>query len=170
MIVLRHFRAANKQTFSTSGKGELVVDVPSDEGMTRLWLLNVPFSSEVSYTLVSVGRLDEAEFSVMFGGGKCTIRGEDNDVVGVLPHSSTRVYKVEHKDGVVNVAEERLTLECFHGWMGHISPEAARQLVKNKMVTGIRLEYATPRNAFFCASCIYAKATRKPVPKLREGE
>ena len=33
-IIPRHFRTANKQTFSTSGKGELVVDVPSDEGMT----------------------------------------------------------------------------------------------------------------------------------------
>ena len=72
--VPRHFRAANKQTFSTSGKGELVVDVPSDEGMTQLRLLDVLYSSEVSYTLVSVGKLDEAGFSVMFGGGKCIIR------------------------------------------------------------------------------------------------
>ena len=64
------------------------------------------FSSEVSYTLVSVGRLNEAGFSMTFGCGKCTIRGEDNDVVGVVPRSSTRVYKVEHEDGVVNVDEE----------------------------------------------------------------
>ena len=54
--------------------------------------------------------------------------------------------------------------------MGHISLEAAHQLVNNKTVTGIQLEYATPWNPFFCASCIYVKATRKPVPKLREGE
>ena len=91
-------------------------------------------------------------------------------MVGVVPCLSTRVYKVKHEDGVVNVAEEQLTLECFHHRMGHISPEAARQLVKNRMVTGIQLEYATPRNPFFCASCIHAKATCKPVPKLREGE
>ena len=54
--------------------------------------------------------------------------------------------------------------------MGHISPDTARKLVKDKMVTGIRLEYMPFGRPFFCASCVYAKATRKLVPKMREGE
>jgi Reverse transcriptase (RNA-dependent DNA polymerase) len=37
------------------------------------------------------------------------------------------------------------------------------------MVTGIRLVYSPIKN-FFCASCIYAKATRKAAPKMRESE
>ena len=58
--------------------------------------------------------------------------------------------------------------------MGHISPETAWKLIKDKMVMGVRLEYTpyyTPYGQpFFCTSCVYAKATRKPIPKMQEGE
>ena len=165
----RHFRAANKQTFSTTGKGELVVDIPHGTGETQLRLHDVLYSAEVGYTLVSVGRLDEAGFTVKFGGGKCTLYGEDDVEIGVVPRTSTRVYKVEHEEAVASVAEERLTLDQFHRRMGHISLDVARKLLKDKMVSGIKLVYS-PTKDFFCASCVYAKATRKPAPKVRESE
>lgn len=82
---------------------------------------------------------------------------------------TTRIYKVEHEEGVANEAEERLTLECFHRHMGHISPKTAHKLVKDKLVMGIQLEYMPYGKLFFCASCVYAKATRKAIPKMREG-
>ena len=144
------------------------MDVPHGDGVTQLRLLDVLYSAEVGYTLVSVGRLDEAGFTVIFGGGKCVLRGEDDVEIGVVPRTSTRVYKVEHEEAVASAAEERLTLDKFHRRMGHISLDAARKLVKDNMITGVRLEY-TPSKNFFCASCVYAKATRKSVPKMREG-
>src|ERR1700678_2002459 len=168
-IIPRHFRAANKQTFSSTGKGELVIDVPSGTGETQLRLHDVLYSAEVGYTLVSVGRLDEAGFTVKFGGGKCVLIGEDDVEIEVVPRMSTRIYKVEHEEAVASVAEERLTLDQFHRRMGHVSLEVARKLLKEKMVTGIRLVYS-PTKDFFCASCVYAKATRKPAPKMRESE
>ena len=63
-----HFCAANKQTFSTTGTGDVIVDVPNGSGSMQLRLHDVLYSAEVGYTLVSVGRLDEAGFSVNFGG------------------------------------------------------------------------------------------------------
>ena len=167
-ITPRHFRAANKQTFSTTGRGELVIDVPHGDGATQLRLLDVLYSAEVGYTLVSIGRLDEAGFTVVFGGGQCMLRGEDGVEIGVVPRTSTRVYKVEREEAVASAAEERLTLDKFHRRMGHISIDVARKLIKDNMITGVRLEYTLSKN-FFCASCVYAKATRKSVPKLREG-
>src|ERR1700678_4452270 len=77
----RNFRAVNKQTFSTMGKGDLVIDVPHGHSSTQLRLhdmLYSLYSAEVGYTLVSVGRLDEARFTVTFGGGKCVLKGEDD--------------------------------------------------------------------------------------------
>src|SRR6202522_3449770 len=165
----RHFRAANTQTFSTTGTGELVVDVPNGSGQTQLRLQGVLYSAEVGYTLVSIGRLDEAGFTVSFGGGKCVLVGEDGVEVGVVPKTSTRVYRVDHEQAVANAAEERLTLDKLHRRMGHISLDAARKLLKDNMITGVRLEYSPTKN-FFCASCVYAKATRKAAPKLRESE
>jgi len=135
--------------------------------------MDVLYSTEVAYTLVSIGKLDDADFTATFGGQKCMIkrhRGNNDEVVGVVQKMLSEVYKVEHEDGVVNMAEERLTLEKFHQHMGHIWPEVACKLVRNNMVTGVRLEYMPLGNPFFCASCVYAKATRKAVPKLREDE
>ena len=54
--------------------------------------------------------------------------------------------------------------------MGHVSSEVARKLIKDGMVTGVQLEYMPLGKLFFCSSCVYAKATRKPVPKIREGQ
>jgi hypothetical protein len=113
--------------------------------------------------------LDEAGFTVKFGGGKCTLVGEDGVKVGVVPRTSTKVYKVEHEEAIASVAEERLTLEKFHCRMGHISLDVARKLMKDNMITGVRLVYS-PIKDFFCASCVYAKATRKAAPRVRESE
>ncbi|KAF9545222.1 hypothetical protein CPC08DRAFT_649418, partial [Agrocybe pediades] len=63
-----------------------------------------------------------------------------------------------------------LTLDQFHRRMGHISPEVARRLVDKQFVTGVRLETTPSGDPFFCESCVYAKATRKPVAKEREGD
>ena len=54
--------------------------------------------------------------------------------------------------------------------MGHISPETARKLVQKGFVTGVYLETTASGDPFFCESCVYAKSTRKPVPKVRSGE
>ena len=95
--------------------------------------------------------------------------GEDGVEVGTVPRTSTRVYKVEHEDAIASAAEERLTLETLHCCMGHISLDTARKLLRDKMIVGVRLVYS-PTKDFFCASCVYAKATRKPAPKMRESE
>ena len=89
--------------------------------------------------------------------------------MGVIPKTAARVYKVEHKE-IASGVEERLSLGSFHQQIGHISPDTARKLVKDKMVTGVQLEYTLYGRPFFCASCVYAKATRKLVPKMHEGE
>lgn len=53
---------------------------------------------------------------------------------------------------------------------GHISFQNAKSLVKNKYITGVRLEYTPSNQKLFCKSCVYAKATRKSVPSVQEGE
>src|SRR6266511_2315087 len=70
----------------------------------------------------------------------------------------------------VAIAEEVLMPEQFHRRMGHVSIKTACKLVKDKHVLGIRLEDISDVDKFFCESCVYAKVTRKSVPKKREGD
>lgn len=100
----------------------------------------------------------------------CNKKGEDGEKVGKVVKGGKRVYRVKHEDGVASAAEEVLTLDRFYHCMGHISFQTAKQLVKNKLITGVRLEYTLSNQPFFCESCVYAKAMRKSVPKMREGE
>ena len=47
--------------------------------------MEVLYSSEVGYTLVSVGQLDDNGILTTFGGGKCIIRGPDGEELGSVP-------------------------------------------------------------------------------------
>ena len=166
----RPFKAANKQTFSTIGKGELVINVPNGDTFTRLRLTDVQYSPSVAYTLVSIGRLDEEGFTAQFGNGKCVLRGSDGERIGEVQRTARKAYKVEHEMGMANAAEETLTIEQLHRRMGHASIQVIRDLVKHGMITGVRLEYSPTGKPFFCEACVYGKATRKSVPKIREGK
>jgi hypothetical protein len=61
------------------------IDVPNGIDILQLSLTKVLYSPEVRYTLVSVGHLDDKGFSLMFAGGKCTIKGPDGTLVGEVP-------------------------------------------------------------------------------------
>jgi len=158
-IAPRLFKAANQQTFSAVGKGDLVVNVPDGNTYTKLRLQDVLYSSNVGYTLVSIRRLNEAGFTALFGHGKCVIRGPDDERIGEISRTGRKIYKVEHEEDVVNAVEETLTLDKLHRQMDHISIQTARDLIKQNMVTGLRLEYSSTGKPFFCESCVYAKAT-----------
>ena len=165
------FSAANKQKFNALGKGEMVIDIPNGVEISQLRLTEVLYSPEVGYTLVSIGRLDEKGFSARFGDGKCIIRGPDDECVGKILMNKRGLYKVEHELNIeeANAVEETITLEQLHRRLGHISPIIAKKLIEDNFVTGIRLDFTSSGDPFFCESCVYAKATRKIVLKAREG-
>jgi len=92
-----------------------------------------------------------------FGGGKC--QGPDNAKIREVLGKLTKIYRVDHEEDVVSAAEEKLTLEQFHRWMGHISIDINQKIVKDGMVTGVQIEYTPLGKLFFCSSCAYAKVT-----------
>jgi hypothetical protein len=167
------FRTAKEQSFSATGKGEMVIDVPDGAEFTQLRLTEVLYSPEVGYTLIPIGKLDDYGFSAMFSGGKCLIQGPDGSRVEEVPKDRRGLYRVQHEHELeeANVAAaETLTLDQFHRRMGHISTKIAQKLVDDGFVTGVRLEATPSGDPFFCESGVYAKATRKPIPKEREDK
>ena len=103
-----------------------------------------------------------------FADGKCTIRERNGKLVGTVPKSGRDLYRISHESDTANLAADVLTLDQFHRRMGHISPETARRIVAKSFVTGVKLE-DSPSGPFYCKSCVYTKATCKPVPKASEG-
>ena len=60
-------------------------------------------------------------------------------------------------------------MDQLHRWMGHISLGIAKKLISEGFVTGVHL-VSTGTAEIFCKSCVYAKATQKSIPKVREGK
>jgi len=57
----------------------------------------------------------------------------------------------------------------LHKHMSHIAPNAARRLAENGLITGVKTDM-TSGEPTFCETCVYAKATCKPITKVRQGE
>ena len=89
--------------------------------------------------------------------------------MGAVPKMKGLYHVAHDEPKMAHVADEELTLDQFHCQMGHILAGVTRRLVQNGLVTGIRLEPSSSGD-YFCKSCVYAKATRKPVPKACKGE
>lgn len=170
-ITPKPFTAANKQSFNAIGVGEMIVEVPNGVNVSQLRLTEVLYSPDVGYTLVSIGRLDQLGYSATFADGMCTIRDQTEDVVGQIPRSQRGLYRVVHERSAesANSATETITVMELHRRMGHISPSVARRLAEKGMVTGVKVDLSSGESTF-CETCVYAKATRKPILKMREGE
>lgn len=149
----------------------MVIDIPDGGAdISQLRLTEVLYSPEVGYTLVSFGNLNEKGFSAMFSGGKCVIHRLDGKHVGEVPKNAKGLYRVEHEGEQANSGVKTLTLDQLHHRMGHISPAIAQKLVQDSFVTAVQLKSMPSGQLHFCESCTYAKAMRKSVPKVREGD
>ena len=166
------FDAANQQSFSATGVGDMLVEVPNGAEASTIQLNEALYSPEVGYTLVSIGRIDDAGCTTTFGKGVCTISAPSGKVLGQIPKTTRGLYKVVHdvSNGSANVAAERLTTLELHRRMGHITPETAKRLVTKGFMTGLALTDSTDGSKMFCEPCVAAKSKRRPVAKERLGE
>ena len=164
------FQAANKQTMSAVGMGEMMINISNSADILQLRLTKVLYSPEVSYTLISVGWLNEKGFEITFLDGKCSIKGPDGKHVSAVPKTKGLYHVAHNEPETAHVVDEKLTLNQFHCHMGHILLGVTHHLVNNSFVTSVCQEPKSSGEPFFCESCMYAKATRKPVPKACKGK
>ena len=168
-ITPKPFTAANKQVFSATGMGDMIVEVPNGYNVSRLHLTEVLFSCKVGYTLVLIGWLDELGFSTTFTEGFCTIHGTDGETIGRILHSTRGLYCVVQEHNTTNTASEHITVMELHCHFGHIALSVACQLATRGLVNGLIFDNSKD-DGTFCELCVYSKATCKPIAKEREGE
>jgi hypothetical protein len=166
----RPSQVANIHKFSAVGKGEMVVDIPNGANVSQLEVTKLLYSLKVGYTLVSVGHLDENRFTATFGDGKCMICGPNREQVGKVAKNQCGLHWVQHKPDEANMAVEAISLDKSHCQMGHIAPNIAKKLTESGFVTGVCLETLLSGDPIFCESCVYVKATQKPVNKVCGGD
>ena len=81
----KSFCAANKETFAAIGIGEMIIDLPNGLDISQLRLCEVLYTPDATYTLISVGRLDDLGYTVKFAHGVCSIFAPDGErIVQIL--------------------------------------------------------------------------------------
>ena len=155
---------ANQQRFPAVGRGTLVVRVPNEGTESELTLHGALHAPAVSYTLVSIAALDEEGYHTHIGAGHMELMSPQGERVGRIPRTPGRLYKVVHALDSANAVETISVME-LHRRLGHIAAENARKLVISGAITGVELD--SDSQVTDCDACIYARATRLPVPTVR---
>jgi hypothetical protein len=68
--------AANQESFSAIGAGDMYIQAPNGATSTRIKLRNVLYAPSMGCTLISISQIDQAGYSVAFQDGKCIIRNQ----------------------------------------------------------------------------------------------
>ena len=166
-IAPKSIAAADKRYFQATGKGSLRIKIPNGKTTTSILLTDVLYCPQMGLTLVSISKLADAGFHSHFAS-RCKIFDAKDKVIGDVPRRNG-LYRVDHSTDiggeVGGMAAEVVTIEELHRRMGHIAPEAARRLVSEDAIEGLELDKSSELKT--CDSCEYAKATRKPIRKIR---
>ena len=155
---------ANHQQFLAIGRGTLVVQVPNGGTELELTLHGALHAPSVTYTLISIASLDEEGYHAHIEAGHLNLTSPQGDQIGHVPHTQARLYKVVHALDLANAVEPMSIME-LHRQLGHITVSSAHKLVSSGAIVGVELD--TNSQETECDACTYARATRKPVLKIR---
>ncbi len=161
-----YLNAANQQKFPAIGVGSLAIHAPNGGSQSTIVLSEVLHAPTVGYTLVSLGALDQKGYHTSIGSGHLDLFGPGGHRVARIPRTARGLYRITHPGESAHAVETISVME-LHRRLGHIAPASARALVEKGLVTGVKLD-PDSREAQ-CDACLFARATRKPVPKVRVG-
>jgi hypothetical protein len=70
----------------------MIIDIPNGLDVSKIRLMEVLYSPEIGYTLISVGCLNNKGFTTTFGNGKCKISHDNDGHIGTIPRFSKDLY------------------------------------------------------------------------------
>ena len=163
----RNITTADGRTLKAVGIGDVRIELPNGSKRVPALLKNVVYSPDMAFTLISIGRLDEANCAVSFRKGMCTIRNPEGHVMATIPRANG-LYRLLNPNAKpcldhANVAAGKMSISEAHRKLGHISCSAIKHAISTGQITGIELDMDSKPD--FCEPCVKAKSARQPFPK-----
>lgn len=153
---------ANGKPINTSGIGEGSLKCVKEDGKsTHITIKNVLYVPELDSSLLSVKRLTENGYTVIFEEKKCFIIKDSNVIA--IGSTKDHLYKLKLVNTANMVKNERNCIHIWHRKMGHRDIEAIQFLVKNELANGIIIDDC--KTKITCECCIKGKMTSKSFPK-----
>ncbi len=171
----RGIMAADKKKFEALGKGDMHITIPNGKNQTtKVLVKDVLHAPNLGVTLLSVGRITQAGYSLDFKDEECRIFDKKHHQIGSIPHVNG-LYRlrvpVPHPEAHhIDDGPRIVTPDELHRLMGHLPVDAAKKLVKDQLVDGLELDEGSPTSKDQCPSCLHGRMTRKAVSKSREND
>jgi len=163
----RDITTADGRTLKAVGMGNVRIELPNGSKRTKSMLKDVIYAPDMAFTLISISRLDEAECSVSFSKGMCTIKNPAGRTMATIPRSDGlyRVVTAKNPTDIdyANIASVKMTISEAHRKLGHIAHAAIKHAISQGRITGIELDPDSKPE--FCKPCAKAKSARQPFPK-----
>jgi len=121
-----------------------------------IFLQEALHAPDIGMTVISIGCITKASYTVLFDGGTCKIQNKNTKIVGQIPVSQNRLYKMECEHVGLVIPEDNSILALYQH-LRHILADAIHTLVCYNVIT--RLQLLDDKWPIFCESCKYAKAT-----------
>ena len=167
-IPTRHIRAANSHNFQAYGIGDVIVEVPNGDKMSKLLLKDTLYAPQMHATLISLGKFDDAGYSIEIKDGYLAVRSRKGKQIAHVRKDSGGLYRVTTTDSAMPASDSLLSLYELHQQLGHISYGYLKKLIASDSLKGINVDPERMKEKE-CPSCIKAKITRSPIAKFRSS-
>ena len=142
-IAPKGVKVADKMIFMATGIEHIKIDIPNGRDSTTVTLKDMLYCPNLGYTLVSFAKCNAASFIVTLKDKSCCIKDATGSQIGQIPQYQG-LYGVDdgtsaHIGTYMGVRVH--TVNELHRKMGHISPAVIKQLIKQKVVLGLELEF-----------------------------
>jgi hypothetical protein len=140
----RKITAADGRQLKAIGMGDLEMELPNGSGTTKMKFEQAIHAPEMAFTLISISRLDQAGYKVVFEKGMCRIINQKGRVIATIPHSDglyrVMAAKLNPGKSYAATASEKMSISEAHRKLGHVSCQAITHAIAKGYITGIDLE------------------------------
>lgn len=136
--------------------------------VNKVMVREVLFSPEMVSNLLSIGKLTDKGFEILFRHKACEIFENDKQVA--VADRTENLYELRVKDKA-NVSISGHKENCIHDWhqrLGHRDPEAIRKMKADGLIEDMKIVECGVIE--LCESCAKGKMSRVPFPKKSLSE
>jgi hypothetical protein len=157
----RKVHAADKGTFEALGTSTLILPTKIQGRNVEVSLKDTLYASDITFTLISIRRFDDAGFQTSFSHQKCIGKDKARKTLIETPKFHG-LYRLDHEPSNITACPSLPALD-IHKKLAHTPYKAIKHLFDHSMVLG--LEIKPDGKPVSCDACINAKITRKSLPK-----
>ena len=160
------------------GRGNVLLSLNVNGQIKKCFLQDTLHVPEFEYSLISVSAMDNRGISTEFAEGQCRmVRGSKVVATGSLKGSLYILNTADDVSAESNTQDKNVTpiphsanlasLGRWHERLAHVHSSGIDSMVRNNVVSGIKLSTKNNGSKEVCPPCVLGKCHRSPIPKAR---